>query len=97
MQFYRPPDGSMINLISQLENYLEEIITDPLSDYLFLGDANIDLQKCYPDSTKLRLFLSQYNSTQLITNPTRVTNTSSTLIDHIYVNNPDLYAKSNQA
>ena len=94
--FYRPPDGSIPNFISHLENCIEEIIDDPLSDILFLGDSNIDHLKCTPNSTKLRMFSTKFNLSQLITQPTRVSNNTSTLIDHIYVNNPELYAHSGQ-
>ena len=36
-------------------------------------------------------FLTLNDLTQLIKNPTRVTENSTTLIDHIYTNRPDLY------
>lgn len=53
-------------------------------DIIILGDFNIDLQKNHSawDST-----ISLFNLNQLIQSPTRVTVTSATLIDHIYVNN----------
>lgn len=55
-------------------------------DIIILGDFNIDFQKPHPawDST-----ISLFNLHQVIQSATRVTSSSSTLIDHIYVNNPD--------
>ena len=63
------------------------------SDLILIGDFNIDLLKHNPlwDS-----IISSFGLTQLINNPTRITSTSSTLIDHIYVNNASLINKSTQ-
>ena len=55
------------------------------ADVLVLGDFNIDMLKphsCW-DST-----LALFGFAQLITSPTRTTPTSTSLIDHIYTNNP---------
>ena len=59
----------------------------PHADILVLGDFNIDLLKPHSswDSTITLLGL-----TQLVKSPTRITQTSATLIDHIYANNPDV-------
>ena len=60
----------------------------PHADILLLGDFNIDLLKPHSswDSTITLLGL-----TQLTELPTRITPTSATLIDYIYINtnNPD--------
>ena len=59
----------------------------PHADILVLGDFNIDLLKPHSswDSTITLLGL-----TQLVKSPTRITQTSATLIDQIYTNNPDV-------
>ena len=52
---------------------------------LILGEFNIDMLKphsCW-DST-----LALFGLAQLITSPTQTTPTSTSLIDHIYTNNP---------
>jgi hypothetical protein len=56
----------------------------PKANYILMGDFNIDLFKPQPswEST-----FSLYGLKQLVTEPTRVTPTSSTLLDHIYPNN----------
>ena len=66
----------------------------PHADILVLGDFNIDLLKPHSswDSTIRLLGL-----TQLVKSPTRITQTSATLIDHIYIytNNPDIITEVN--
>lgn len=54
------------------------------SDVLLLGDFNINMFSANPtwEST-----ITLFGLKQLITSPTRVTSTSSTLIDHIYTTN----------
>lgn len=56
----------------------------PHADILLLGDFNIDLLKPQPRWDGI---VSSLGFKQLITLPTRVTETSSTLLDHIYSNN----------
>ena len=59
----------------------------PHADILVLVDFNIDLLKPHSswDSTITLLGL-----TQLVKSPTRITQTSATIIDHIHTNNPDV-------
>ena len=55
-------------------------------ELLFLGDFNQDLlpKRLTADARDLRQTFSTYQLTQLIKSPTRITNRSKTLIDHIY-------------
>ena len=54
------------------------------SNILLTGDFNIDMLKPHPawDAT-----LSLFGLVQMVNSPTRVTASSSTLIDHVYTNN----------
>jgi len=54
----------------------------PHADILVLGDFNIDLLKPHSswDST-----ITLPGLTQLVKSPTKITQTSATLIDHIYI------------
>ena len=72
------------NFVQTIDN-IHTVI--PHADILVLGDFNIDLLKPHSswDSTITLLGL-----TQLVKLPTRITQTSATLIDHIYTNNPDV-------
>ena len=80
---YKAPDNN--NLTECLENTLN--LVNPESDIYVLGDFNICLlkdnsnyRKSYKDLTEL------HNFKQLINKPTRVTDTSASCIDHIFVN-----------
>ena len=60
-------------------------------DIVIMGDFNIDLLKCGSSNYSLN-FLSSLQScylTPAIDKPTRVRSTSATLIDDIFINNPD--------
>lgn len=79
---YRHPDEN-INWIDNFTSMIDAVLLES-KDYFILGDFNIDLlksNKTWTDRVQL------CNLEQLITIPTRVTATSSTLIDHIYVSN----------
>jgi hypothetical protein len=64
-----------------------DVVSDrhPKANLLMLGDFNIDLLK--PQISWISTF-SLYGLKQLVSQPTRLTPTSSTLLDHIYSNNP---------
>ena len=55
------------------------------TDIVLFGDFNIDLLKQTPVSWDLTTSL--FNLHQMVSKPTRITPTSSTLLDHIYTNN----------
>lgn len=64
-----------------------DLITEkhPKSDLFILGDFNINLMK--PHSAWESTY-SLFGLKQLVTAPTRITHTTSTLLDHIYTNKP---------
>ncbi len=79
---YRNPSASyewFDNFVQMIDNIHT---VKPHADILVLGDFNIDLLKPHSswDSTITLLGL-----TQLVKSPTRITQTSATLIDHIYI------------
>ncbi len=88
---YRPPDGSSKNFVEKLENQMETIIDNPANDLIIMGDVNIDMNKWDNNSRTLHNFTIKHSLTQIITKPTRITETTSSVIDHIYVNNTELY------
>lgn len=80
---YRPPNSSKSDFISAMESIL--LSTTTSNDSLIIcGDFNIDLSKddC-PDYTYL---LPSFHVQNVIAEPTRITNNSATLIDHILCN-----------
>ena len=68
-----------------LETMLDRASSENI-ELLFLGDFNQDLlpKRLTADVRDLRQTFSTYQLTQLIKSPTRITDRSKTLIDHIY-------------
>ena len=56
-------------------------------EFLLMGDINIDL-KAHTNNKWLNL-INLFDLTQLVTEPTRVTETTDTLIDHVYTTHPE--------
>ena len=88
---YRPPHQT--DFIENFERCLMQFRMD--CELYVLGDFNIS----YLDTTmSLRNqycnLLNQYNLNQIITNPTRVTNVTSSLIDHILCSKMEIIAQS---
>ena len=54
-----------------------------------IGDFNVNKFKDDCHEKDLSLLMNTYNLNQLVTQPTRITSSSSTLIDHLYVSNTD--------
>ena len=77
-------------------NFLEHITSDLESiaamnyPILIIGDFNIDLSRNSAASTEYHDIMSSFLLKQLIDQPTRVTETSATLIDHIWTSNEEL-------
>ena len=84
--WYRPP-CSATDLFSSCESFIGNLDSLDLEYYL-LGDLNCNLASPTPDANTHRLLeiSDLYGLKQLINEPTRVTESSSTLIDLIYTN-----------
>ena len=82
---YRPPSANT----SWVDLFTLEIdkATCGNTEAIISGDFNIDLTKEPPRYWSQALEV--LNLTQVISSPTRVTENSSTLIDHVYTNTPD--------
>lgn len=87
--WYRPP-CSPTDLFSSYESFIDKVDSLDLEYYL-LGDLNCNLASSTPDAnTRHLLEISDlYGLNQLINEPTRVTESSSTLIDLIFTNHAD--------
>ena len=77
---YRNP-AFRIDWIHAFTAMMDNVVFES-KEIILLGDFNIDLQKSNSQRTNN---LDTYNLHQLIKLPTRVTQNSATLIDHIYV------------
>ena len=87
--WYRPPDSS-IGIFTPFEHLIGILDLENIEYYL-MGDLNCDMiaTRYDNDTCKLMSITDVYGLQKLITEPTRVTPTSSTLIDVIYTNCPD--------
>ena len=89
---YRPPESSKNILIMNLKLTTPTLKSKyPNHAIIFIGDFNDDLHNKTSD---LLLCFSSMGFTQLINNPTRLTATCKTIIDHLYVNNLKLVNQS---
>ncbi|KXJ05002.1 hypothetical protein AC249_AIPGENE4972, partial [Exaiptasia diaphana] len=89
--WYRPPDSSRY-LFKVFEDIIDKI--DAISlDYYLLGDINCDFLDP-SKSRSLATIFDVYGLTQLISEPTRITESSRTLIDLCVTNSPDKIPKS---
>ena len=82
---YRTPSSKPLDFLNNLNNLLIEF-SQYDKNILMMGDFNINLNSSTSDSILLKSLTKQFNLKQLITSPTRIDDTSETLIDHIYVN-----------
>ena len=87
--WYRPP-GSEMKLFEHIEYVLEQVEIEDKS-ILLLGDVNCDLLAVNPHcyTIKMNEVAENFHLKQVITKPTRVTETSESLIDHIYTSCPN--------
>ena len=88
--WYRPPN-SPFELFSTFEDFVGKLDADG-KEYYIMGDFNCNMLPAsfYNAYTQALLNITDiYNLKQLITEPTRITPLSSTLIDVIFTNLPD--------
>lgn len=86
---YRPPDQS--GFLNNLSAAITGTTSFDANEAYILGDLNIDLQK---RQSHYREFCSLHGLKQLITSPTRVTETTSSLLDHVLTNSCDRVSQS---
>ena len=83
---YRPPSRNVDIFLDKLGSCLD-IITQENKDVYLMGDFNINLLKSDSNSTlTFTSLLSSYTFHPHVSNPTRISDTSKTLIDNIFSN-----------
>ena len=82
---YRKPGTNFWDFSNEFDNLLQTINLDR-NQCIIMGDFNINLISREDHGNDLLRLTETYGLLQLIMTPTRITNTSSTLIDHIYTN-----------
>ena len=87
--WYRPPD-SPVDKFNYFETLVGRLDAENVEYYL-MGDLNCNFGSTVMDhnSTILTSITDLYGLQQLISEPTRITKSSSTLIDLIFTNSPD--------
>ena len=90
--FYRPPEAKAEYWVS-FENIIENASEENLN-IIIMGDLNHDILNQY-NNNKLSKILSKFNLQNLITEPTRVDNKSSTCIDLILTNHNAIITNTN--
>ena len=87
---YRPPSDR--DFLAKMENSLSKI--DAGVEFYVLGDLNIDFSQDSSLTLSYKELLSDFGCEQVIAEPTRVTPTSSSIIDHIVTNTRDYVGES---
>jgi hypothetical protein len=90
---YRPPKNSLNIFNNELQTTLSSFNID--SEIYILGDFNINYS--LNQNTVCRTYhdtLSLYNFCQIIDTPTRITTTTSNILDHILCNTPEKICQS---
>ena len=88
---YRPPNGSFPEFINQLTNILEYVSSKNYHTIYFMGDWNINL--LHQSEPHVRDFINlmfSYFLLPITTKPTRVSDNSFSLIDHIWSSKAEL-------
>ena len=90
---YRPPGGNLVEFNKEIANILNKTKND--SCYI-MGDFNVDLLRLNKHAPTTE-FMSEFTTVgffPLISLPTRITDTTATLIDNIWTNNVDTQTKT---
>ena len=82
---YRPPDFEIKNFIEKYNNDISKI--QKKAEIILLGDFNVDYNRRSTAKSRLQTLARAFSLEQLITSPTRITESSESIIDLIFVNN----------
>ena len=94
---YRSPSRDPEKFIEFLEHMLSALHRQRNKRILLAGDFNIDLLNYEKDihSQKLIDLMANHGFIQTVSRPTRITDHSATLIDHVFSNIPDCITSTN--
>lgn len=82
---YRPDNRSYSNL-NCLSDIVASFYSCNVEGFIILGDFNVNLLGCQPSSEFLKELLDQHSCVQLVDKPTRVTESSESLLDLVITN-----------
>ena len=89
---YHSPNESHSVFLDNFENIIDEISLDAQDEFLVIGDFNIDIGNVSTYSNRIRNIIQFNGFKQSVSNPTRVTSTTSTTIDLVITNNFNINA-----
>ena len=88
--FYRPP-CSNVYVLDRLFSTLCNLDVSVFSNFYLIGDFNINFVcEASPFCSNLLSIVSSFNLIQVVTEPTRVSSNTATLIDLVFVSCPPL-------
>ena len=91
---YRPPEKP-ISYFSELEFLFGRLESQNKESIIIMGDINCDLNTPLDNNIKrLNNTLNSFGCSQLIKDAARTAKTTSTIIDHIITNRPDIISSS---
>lgn len=83
---YRPPNSNIMSFFNNFEDILTGIYSN-FNNVICCGDFNINLLNINSNiCTQFNSILETFNLKQLINEPTRITNTTTSILDLIFVN-----------
>lgn len=85
---YRHPDTPIQPWLDDFECHISNAYLEG-KDMLIMGDLNVDLLSTGSNQTALQHCMDNYQLQQVIMDPTRVTETNQTLIDHVWTTDPN--------
>ena len=88
---YRPPDRR--DFWDKIDTCIEEVKNDHAGSIFVLGDLNADFN--IPNGNKLQNLCQQQNLAYLVSSPTRITNSTATVLDQILTNSLKLVQQVN--
>ena len=93
---YRSPSGDLHGFLDKMDEFLQKLSRHKNKNIFLVGDSNIDLLDYGKIDTVTRYVdnLAQHSFAPVISRPTRITDHSATIIDHIFVNNCHAVTKS---
>ena len=86
--YYRPP--SSVHSLTEFEQFLESLNPNKLKSAVFLSDLNINLLSQSPLSQDILSTMLAFHLHQVVSEPTRVSSSTSPLIDHVYFSDTSL-------
>ena len=93
---YRSPSGNLTLFMDKLGGTLQLLSQQRNKHIVFVSDSNVDLLKYgdFSGATQLVDRFSEYGFVPTISKPTRITDHTISLIDHIFTNNCQAITKS---